>query len=223
MGIGRTQEESWTKAAPCAGHVSMRRAHVIMLRPRTYEGTLRLLRPPWRSIEHRFHLRSSSTLVSFADFIPEFDHSASLSSFVRISITIKGTRCNDYSSRSIRRLSILRIIWLEAVQRLICSCQSHCNTYDRNWLWIGTRRSVKASLRVLWLFQRRFHHANFPEALRRQIRSPGVSFVCWSKEYSCQAAKISSKFITQLRVSWLLFSLSEIFVDICRINSNSSY
>lgn len=39
MGIGRTQEESWTKAAPCAGHVSMRRAHVIMLRPRTYEGT----------------------------------------------------------------------------------------------------------------------------------------------------------------------------------------
>lgn len=39
MGIGRTQEESWTKAAPCAGHVSMRRAHVIMLRPRTYERT----------------------------------------------------------------------------------------------------------------------------------------------------------------------------------------
>lgn len=36
MGIGRTQEESWTKAAPSASHVSMQRAHVIMLRPQMY-------------------------------------------------------------------------------------------------------------------------------------------------------------------------------------------
>jgi len=36
MGIGRTQEESWTKAAPSTGHVSMQRAHVIMLRPQMY-------------------------------------------------------------------------------------------------------------------------------------------------------------------------------------------
>lgn len=36
MGIGRTQEESWTKAAPSASHVSMQRAHVIMLRPQMH-------------------------------------------------------------------------------------------------------------------------------------------------------------------------------------------
>lgn len=36
MGIGRTQEESWTEAAPSAGHVSMQRAHAIMLRPQMY-------------------------------------------------------------------------------------------------------------------------------------------------------------------------------------------
>lgn len=33
MAIGRTREESWTQAAPSAGHVSMQRAHVIMLCP----------------------------------------------------------------------------------------------------------------------------------------------------------------------------------------------
>lgn len=38
MGIGRTREESWTEAAPCAGHVSMRRAHAIMLRPPMHRG-----------------------------------------------------------------------------------------------------------------------------------------------------------------------------------------
>lgn len=87
MGIGRTREESWTKAAPCAGHVSMRRAHVIMLRPPMYHGTKVIattdgapLSPtilnPRRVLLADFNLASSFPRVSmnfFDEFRDEFN------------------------------------------------------------------------------------------------------------------------------------------------------